>query len=138
MRLPFRCWICDGPLPIVIVAIWSSGTIMLVPVTAIGRCSMLLGVDAIVRMQAHGDVARLAGRVDPVADLDAGERHAQRLRRVAHRDAQRVGQAAVELDLQLVLRLLLRQAHVDRARDLAQLVHEVAGDRHAAGASRGP
>jgi hypothetical protein len=38
-----------------------------------------------------------------------------------------LGQAPVELDLQLVLRILLRQAHVHRARDLAQLVHELVG-----------
>ncbi len=41
VRLPSKCWICAGPLSIVMVAIWSSGTIMLVPPTAIGRCSML-------------------------------------------------------------------------------------------------
>ena len=98
----------------VMFAIWSSGTIMLVPATAIGRRSMFDGVDAVVRVQAHGDVARLAGRVDPVAHLDAGERHAQRLRRVADGDAELVGEAAVELDPQLVLRILLRQARRPR------------------------
>jgi hypothetical protein len=41
-----------------------------------------------------------------------------------------VGQAAVELDLQLVLRILLRQRDVDRARHLAQLVHVGIGQFH--------
>ena len=40
MRLPSLCSIFAGPLPIVIVAIWSSGTIMFVPLTAIGSRSM--------------------------------------------------------------------------------------------------
>ncbi len=40
MRLPLVCLICDGPLPMVMLAIWSSGTSTLVPVTATGKCSM--------------------------------------------------------------------------------------------------
>jgi hypothetical protein len=60
-------------------------------------------------MQAHGDVARLARGIDPVAHLHARERHAQRLRRVAHGDAEVVREPAVELDLELVLRLLLER-----------------------------
>ena len=49
--------------------------------------------EAIVRMQAHRDVTRLARGIDPVADLHARERHAQRLRGVVDRDAERIGQA---------------------------------------------
>ncbi|MNQ76948.1 hypothetical protein D3C85_918000 [compost metagenome] len=40
VRLPFLCSIPDGPLPMVMVAIWSSGTICDVPVTLIGRRSI--------------------------------------------------------------------------------------------------
>ena len=78
-------------------------------------------IDAIIRMQAHGDVARLADGIHPVAHFDAREGHAQRLRGVVHRDAELVGETAIELDAQLVLRLLLGQADVHRARNLAQL-----------------
>ena len=41
MRSPFLWRIADGPLPMVIEAIWSRGTIMPVPPTEIGRRSML-------------------------------------------------------------------------------------------------
>jgi hypothetical protein len=90
----------------------------LVPLTAIGRRSMLLASTRSLGVQAHRDVARLAGRVDPVADLDAGKGHAQGLRGVVDRDAHLVGQPAVELDLHLGLRVLLGLAHVHRARHL--------------------
>ena len=86
------------------------------------------GVHAVVGMQAHRDVARFTGGVDPVADLDPRKGHAQRLRRVVDGNAQRIGQAAVKFNLHLGLRVLLRQAHVHRARHLAQLGHEVVGD----------
>ena len=94
-----RCWICAGPLPIVTVAICSSGTIMLLPATAIGRRSMLLAStrSSGCRRTATSRVSPIG--IDPVADLDAGEGHAQRLRGVVHRDAELVGEAAVELDL---------------------------------------
>ena len=122
----------------VIVAIWSSGTIMLVPVTAIGRRSMLRGIDAVVRMQAHRDVARLAGRVDPVADLDAGERHAQRLRRIADRDAQLVGEAAIELDRSSSFGSCSERPTSTAPGILRHLLHEVAGDLHAGVRESGP
>ena len=41
VRLPSLCWIWLGPLPIVTVAICSSGTMRLLPLTAMGRRSML-------------------------------------------------------------------------------------------------
>ena len=44
------------------------------------------------RARAARDVARLAGRIDPVADVDAGERRPQRLRHLADRHAQRSGE----------------------------------------------
>ena len=86
------------------------------------------GRNAVVGVQAHRHVAGFAAGVDPVADFNTGKGHPQRLRRVGDADAQGVGQAAVELDLQFVLRVLLGQADIDRARHQAQLVHELVGD----------
>ena len=79
------------------------------------------GVEPILGRKPHRDVARFADRIDPVADFDARECDAQRLRRVVDRDAELVRETAIELDAQLVLRILLGQAHVDRARDLPHL-----------------
>ena len=128
VRLPSACWIWLGPL-----AHRHAGDLLERhhPVGAADGDRQALdvaGVDPVVRVQAHRDVTRLAARVDPVAGLDTGEGHAQRLRRVGHRDAQGIGQAAVELDLHLGLRVLLRQADVHRTRHLAQLVHEALRD----------
>ena len=86
------------------------------------------GIDAIVGMQAHGHVARLARRVDPVAHFHAGEGDAQRLRGVAHGDAEGIREAAVQVDLELVLRLLFGEPNVDRAGNGLHLLHEIAGD----------
>ena len=77
------------------------------------------GVDAVFGCSRTATSRDSPVGIDPVADFDAGERHAQRLRGVVHRDAELVGEAAVELDPQLVLRILLRQAHVHRARESA-------------------
>jgi hypothetical protein len=74
------------------------------------------GAGAGLGREAHLDVAHLAARVLPVAGVDAGERRAERLRDLPRRDAERAGDAAVELDVQLGLLPLGRQAHVDGAR----------------------
>ncbi len=57
--------------------------------------------------QPHRHVARLARRIDPVADVDAGKRRPQRLRHLADRHAERAGQAAIDLDVQLRLLALV-------------------------------
>ena len=100
------------------VAICSSGTIMSVPATDDRQMFDVGGVDTILGREAHGDVARLTHRIHPVADFHAGERHAQCLRGVVHRNAELVGETAIELDAQFVLGILLGEAHVDGARDL--------------------
>ena len=82
---------------------------------------MLLRIDAIIRMQAHRDIARFAHGIHPVADFHAGEGDAQRLRGIAHRDPELVCQPAIELDSQLVLRILLRETYIDRARNCRTL-----------------
>ena len=66
-------------------------------------------------------VARLAGRIDPVADVDAGKRRPQRLRDLADRHAERAGQAAIELHVELRLLSLRRQRDVHGARNLTEL-----------------
>ena len=93
-----------------------------------GQALDVARIGAVFGGQAHGHVARFACGVDPVADLDARKGHTQRVGGVSGRDAQRVGQAAVQLDAQLVLRVLLRQADVDSAGHFAQTRHEVVGD----------
>mmetsp|Transcript_15038 Transcript_15038/g.35548 ORF Transcript_15038/g.35548 Transcript_15038/m.35548 type:complete len:471 (-) Transcript_15038:1551-2963(-) len=85
-------------------------------------------IHSVAGMQPDGDVPRFAGRVDPVAGLDARERHAQGLRSIVHRDAHLVGQPAVELNLQFVLRVLLGVADVDRALDAGHGLLEVLRD----------
>ena len=87
-------------------------------------------IEAILGREANRDVARFADRIHPVADFDARERHAQRLRGIVDRDAELVREPAVELDAQLILGILLGQADVDRARDLPHLVHELVGELH--------
>jgi hypothetical protein len=66
MRLPSMCWICAGPLPIVIVAIWSSGTIMLLPPTAIGSRSMLAA-----SMRSSGCRRTETSRASPVGSTQS-------------------------------------------------------------------
>ena len=79
--------------------------------------------------EAHRDVARLAGRVHPVAGVDAGERRPQRLRDVADAKAQRAGQLAVDLHVELGLLSARRQADVDRAGHLAHERQRLVGQR---------
>ena len=69
--------------------------------------------------------SRSRPRIDPVADVDAGERGTQRLRHLTHGDAERPGEAAVDLDLELRLLTLGRQVHVHGAGDLAHLVRHL-------------
>ncbi len=64
------------------------------------------GVDTIVGMQAYGYIARFARRIHPVPHLDTGKRHTQRLSGIAHRYAQLIGEPAIQLDFELVLRFL--------------------------------
>ena len=89
-----------GPRPVVTVATWPSGTATLRPsgpCTNSGSAARSLTLVARLGRQPHVDVARLAGRVDPVAGVEAGER-----RRAAPaptwptRHAEAAGQAAVE------------------------------------------
>ena len=79
--------------------------------------------DALARLgrQPHVDVARLARRIDPVAGVEAGKRHAQRLRHLADADADGARQAAVDRDFELRLLPAGRQPHVDRAWHLRHL-----------------
>ena len=65
------------------------------------------GTDPIIRVQSHGDIARLAGGVDPVAHLDAGKSHPQSLGGITGGNAQGIGQPSVQFDLKFVLRVLL-------------------------------
>ncbi len=107
-----------GPIDGVIRATWPSG-IVVGPFATAGddeRQRLEVGDHAArLRRQPDGDVARLAGRIDPVADVDAGKRRPQRLRHLADRDAERTGEAAIDLHVELRLLPLGRQADVDRA-----------------------
>ena len=69
-------------------------------------------------LQADVDVARLAGRVDPVAGVEAGERHPQRLSDLADAHAEAPGQPAIDRDVDLRLLAARRQADVHGARHL--------------------
>ena len=91
------------------------------PPTSSGSDSRSPTDGARLRREPNRHVARLAGRIDPVADVDAGKRRPQRLRHLPDRDAERAGQAAIELHVQLRLLSLRRQRDVHRARHLTQL-----------------
>ena len=130
VRLPFRCWMLRRALA------HGDGRDLVERHHHVGagdgdrQVLDVRGVDAVVGCRRTATSRDSPVGIDPVAHFDAGERHAQRLRRVVHRNAELVGEAAIELDPQLVLRILLRQAHVHGARDLPQLVHELVGDLH--------
>ena len=66
MRLPSACSIRDGPLPMVMVAICSSGTILSVPETAIGKVSIL---SALTR--SAGSRRTETSRVSPVGSTQS-------------------------------------------------------------------
>ena len=66
VRLPSACWICDGPLPMVMAAIWSSGTMRLVPSTATGRRSMLLA-----STRSSGCRRTATSRASPVGSIQS-------------------------------------------------------------------
>ena len=85
-------------------------------------------IHPIIRVQSHRDIARFAGRVHPVSDFDTGKRDTQGLRRIADRNTQRVGESAVEFNLQFVFGVLLGKADIDRAGNLGEFLHEVTGD----------
>ena len=84
--------------------------------------------DAVIGVQTHGHIACLAGGVDPISHFDAGKSDTQGLRCIRGRNPHRIGQAPVELDLQLLLGVLLGQADVHCTRHQAELVHVVTGD----------
>jgi hypothetical protein len=69
------------------------------------------------------DVAGFSGRVDPVADVDAGKCRPQRLGHLADGHANRTGKAAIELHVQLRLLPLGGQADVHRAGHLPDFRH---------------
>ena len=113
-----------GPTPVVILATCPSGTATPRPSgpgTKSGSAARSRTRCARLGRQPHVDVARLARRVDPVAGVEAGKRHAQRLRHLADADADRARQPAIERDLELRLLAARRQAHVHRARHLRHL-----------------
>ena len=108
-----------GPIDGVMRATWPSGIVVgrLVGPGDDQRQRLEVGDDrARLGREADRDVARLARRIDPVADVDAGERRPQRLRHLADRDAERAGEAAIDLHVELRLLSLRRQADVDGAR----------------------
>ena len=107
-----------GPIDGVIRATWPSGMLapgLSGPPTSSGSDSRSPTDGARLGREADRHVARLAGRIDPVADVDAGKRRPQRLRHLADRDAERAGQAAIELHVQLRLLALRRQPDVHGA-----------------------
>ena len=69
------------------------------------------------------------GRVDPVAGVDARERRPQRLPDLTDGHAERAGEAAVDLDVELRLLPLGRQADVHRARHAADDRRHLVGER---------
>ena len=122
-----------GPCPCVMVAIWSSGTIMLLPRD---RDRQVLDV-----------ARRRRGRRDAGAPRRRASRPSGSTQSPTSTPAKATRSACAASPtempswlasprsssiLQLVLRLLLREAHVHRARDLLHLLHEVVGDRHEA------
>ena len=91
-----------GPMPASRARPGQSGTVLGCRCPAHERQRFEIGDDgARLRREPDGDVARLARRVDPVADVDAGKRRPQRLRHLANRDAERAGQRAIELHVEL-------------------------------------
>ena len=101
-----------GPIDRVIRATWPSGIARAGPVRSGRRQRQRfeIGHDgARLGREADRHVAGLAGRIDPVADVDAGKRRPQRLRHLPDRDAERAGQAAIELHVELRLLSLRRE-----------------------------
>ncbi len=66
MRLEFACWILDGALPIVTVAICSSGTMRSLPAMAIGRRSILLA-----STRSSGARRTATSRASPVGSIQS-------------------------------------------------------------------
>ena len=131
MRLPSVCWICDGPLPM--RDRWRSGRAApswLVPATAIGRRSMLSA-----STRSSGCRRTATSRDSPVGSTQSPTSTPANATRSA------CAASSTEMPSELArprsssicsssFGSCSRQADVDRARHLAQLVHEVVGDRH--------
>ena len=84
------------------------------------RCARL-------RRETHVTSRISPRRILPVARVDAGERRTQRLRDLTDRHAERAGNAAVELHLELRLLALRGQTDVHRARHLLDARRDLLG-----------